>query len=410
MASARAAAVVALIPLVASGCGGSASSGAPTAPTPAPISSTQPAPAPPSPASPGEITACGFYTGPGPFTVTADINSNFRPGCLSFQNNVAGQLDCQGHNAISISIGGAHGFAVRNCTLNVGSLQALSVTDSDGVVLDNVNIAGFVTFRNASGLVLRNSTVQYPVTKAAPVSTTVGAVVLIEDGHDNTLVHNTIIGGYDGNLATWGRQGSDDGILIGNDESNLVVQDNDIRDVFDAGIEVIAPGPHTIALVSNRITNAGYTGIGAYYVASWQNSTFRGNSISDTPSLLDFEVDREVQPNPIFVGNTFEGNTFRDPVRLPPTYGGPGFPQSMRILYTGAPPATIENNVIRNNDFGTASPGPYINPIDGFIDGGGNICAEPSSISCSGAPGFHALRLFQSPPAVVRHPSLRIRR
>jgi hypothetical protein len=52
-------------------------------------------------------------------------------------------------------------------------------------------------------------------------------------------------------------------------------------------------------------------------------------------------------------------------------------------------PATVTGNLLQGNDFG-ANDGPDLNPLSGFIDGGGNICGplNPalSNFVCTGSP------------------------
>jgi hypothetical protein len=86
------------------------------------------------------------------------------------------------------------------------------------------------------------------------------------------------------------------------------------------------------------------------------------------------------EPPAAFTGNQFIGNVFSSPNL------GVGQSPEMARMFVSLPVAA--GNLLQNNDFGTAD-GPYLSPLSGFMDGGGNICGplNPalSNFVCGGA-------------------------
>ena len=358
-------------------CGGSA----PTAPARNPPV-TEPPPAPY-----GQVDRCGTYSGSGPFTVTADLKSP-SPGCLKFEGNTSATLDCQGHDVTSISLSKVQTFAVRNCSMHLIAVRALEIADSANVTVENADVIGQVLVMRSSQTVLTRSTFVWPRTNAV-AGLKVSCEVCFSGGQGNILSQSVVDGGWDGDtITTYGMQGVDSAVLINNQTGPSIV-DNILTNAFNAGIEsVVNDGPMSAVIRNNRISHVGYTGIAGYYNPGWQNSVFGGNIASEAPSLLVFDsqdAKRVGVPRIGFVGNVIEGNTFRNAVRLPPSRGG-GTPPALWIDYeTSGLPLTIANNIIKNNDFGLERSGPFLAPIEGFTDGGGNICLAPARVNCIGS-------------------------
>jgi hypothetical protein len=358
-------------------CGG----GTPTAPGPTP---TPPAPTVPPAGGNGGIAACGAFDGPGPFVVDADIITK-TASCLRFSGTISGQLDCQGHDVSSVSLQSVQGFSIRNCVMHAGVNMTLRVFNSRQVTVDATDVLGSLFVSGTVDSTFKNSTFRWPVLPADPSGSFESSEVYFTGGQNNRIVQSTIDGGWDGSLATYQRQGCDDGILIQN-EANSLIEGNDISNAFDAGIESgVTSIPLTATIQNNRIRNMGYTGIGAYYIQGWQNSVFSGNTVSNSPSLMHFDASG-AKGNGVtlmtLVNNQVLDNTFQNPVRLPPKYGG-GVPPSLSIDYVaGGLPFNVSGNLIGNNNFGTSSPGPILSPAQGFIDGGGNICLAGGTLNC----------------------------
>jgi hypothetical protein len=170
-------------------------------------------------------------------------------------------------------------------------------------------------------------------------------------------------------------------------EVTFFVQGNVISNVYDAGVEPVGSAAPVVAVIQNNtINNAGFTGIGSYYVQGWKDSVLSGNTVSNSPSLfwLLFEDAKGVPVTMLtLTNNQFIGNTLINPVNLPPTSGDGIAPAT---LVSFAPrsglPSTVTGNLIQGNRFGTSTPGPELLPPQGFIDGGGNICSPVVGLSC----------------------------
>src|SRR5579862_3153870 len=216
-----------------------------------------------------QISACGAFSGPGPFSVTADVGGAVN-GCLTFTNSVSGQLLCQGHDVSSVMVSNAQGFLIQNCAMHAGATGTLNILGSNNVTVDSIDVLGTVRVSASLNTVIMHSTIRYPLLPAGGGSFPAAALDL-QAGQGSRITQNTIDGGWDGNLATYERQGCDDGILMF-DETNPLVTGNTIQNVFDAGIEASGPNVVTAVVQNNSISHAGTTGIGGYYVSGWQNS------------------------------------------------------------------------------------------------------------------------------------------
>jgi hypothetical protein len=337
-------------------------------------------------AASNQIAVCGIYSGPGPFTVAGDIIAGSN-NCIRFVGNVGGALDCEGHDVSSIGLVTVQGFSIRNCVMHAGANQTLRIANSRAVTVENSDVLGSVYVASSDDTVLSHITFRWP-TLAQDLTAFISGEVYLIDGTNNRVSENVIDGGWDGGLgASYQHQGCDDGVIL-NRQSDLVVEGNTIRNVFDAGVEPgSSNGPIRATIQNNTITNAGYTGIGGYYVAGWQNSVFRGNTVSHSPSLLYF-TSSDAKGAGItamtLVNNQFVNNTLLDPVALPPYYGG-HTASVFRIDYVSAGlPATVSGNLVQSNNFGTVGLAPVLLPLAGFIDGGGNVCRSDGSLACSG--------------------------
>jgi hypothetical protein len=76
---------------------------------------------------------------------------------------------------------------------------------------------------------------------------------------------------------------------------------------------------------------------------------------------------------------------------------------------SGNLPFDVSGNRVQNNDFGVSSHGPVLTPIDGFIDGGGNICGPGGTLSCGGASSPALRSLLQAPGSQPHRSALFIR-
>jgi hypothetical protein len=195
----------------------------------------------------------------------------------------------------------------------------------------------------------------------------------------------------------------DDGIAL-QDENDIAIEDNDIRNTWDCGIEFTG----TIAAASvrrNHIANTAVAGIGGWYWLSLSGSTFSDNTVERSPSLFLFQrffglrpagwdedhlaaADTAVR----FGDNAFERNTLVDPLLSYGQYQSASLFQVTVALKYGvvlssiagerlAAPSDFQlsNNTFTGNDFGHTAEsvgfGIYdVLPADMVVDGGGNVC------------------------------------
>ena len=88
-----------------------------------------------------------------------------------------------------------------------------------------------------------------------------------------------------------------------------------------------------------------------------------------------------------FKDNIFSNNKFINPKRVSNTdptssffnlqyFGGLSQLSGERVLTQNE--LILGNNIFTNNDFGITLPAPYLKPESMIVDGGGNICSQPT--------------------------------
>jgi parallel beta helix pectate lyase-like protein len=265
----------------------------------------------------------------------------------------SGELDCMGHDVQSLELTDVHGMTVRNCRM-----RGVLSTRSTGITLTN-NIM------------------------TADTRKTVGTVVRFSEGNDNRIIQNTIDGSWRGQPYPAGGYppGADDGIVIEND-ANLVIEGNAIRNVWDCGIERLGNRTDPVTIRNNDISNAAECGIGGWFSAGWQDSLIVDNTVSTSGAFAEiyFSPNQNRGVDHItFRNNVFENNRFLNPLGH--------MTASVNIDYitgTSRLPLDIGNNIFRNNDFGSDISAPRLAPAFGFVDGGANVCRQDakSALAC----------------------------
>jgi parallel beta-helix repeat protein len=284
------------------------------------------------------IMACGNIVAPGAYVIGADLSQTIFPdvvGCVNIMSSAV-QLDCAHHAVSAVRALGVSGVTVTNCRGTVAI-----VSNSTNVTFEHNALATIDVVGGGSNLITQNT----------------ASVITLHGSNGNQVSENVLDGGYDGN---WGQVGQDDGILL-IDEANDTIQDNTIRNYYDAGIEGVDAVANT-RIENNTIVNAAFAGIGAYWCTSWTGNTIRGNGVTRSPRLMfsNFSVGppcRNLSTVGAFTNNQIVGNRFSSP-----TY----FAQPINSLYLnfGAMPmkaSSVTNNLVQDNDLGTA-PGPFTNP------------------------------------------------
>jgi Right handed beta helix region len=287
----------------------------------------------------------------GTLALKQDLSGN-DTSCLRLVGG-SGDLDCQGHDVQSIELTDVHGLTIHNCRM-----QGVSSTRSS-----NVTLVGNVL--------------------TADTRKTVATVVRFADGTNNRVIDNTIDGSWRGQKYPFGGYppGADDGIVIEND-ANLLIEGNAIRNVWDCGIERLGNRTDPITIRDNAITNAAECGLGGWFSSGWRDSIIADNTVSNSGAFarIYFSATQNKGVDHItFRNNVFENNRFQYPSSM-------GVP-SVNIDYltaTARMPLDIGNNIFRNNDFGSDILAPRLSPASGFVDGGENICRQDgkSSLTC----------------------------
>jgi hypothetical protein len=327
------------------------------------------------------ISACQTITSPGSYTLSGDLAPApvFGP-CLLLSGVASVQIDCRGHVVPGIHLSNVNLVTVSNC-----------------VVTSSQNSSGFylpVNLNNVNNVTVTNCT----------VTAVAGTAINLVGGTNNQVLQSTIVGGYDGSPT---ENGSDDGVGL-NNEAGDTIRGNTISGFYDTAVE----GEDAIAnltVASNTFSNIGTAAIGAYWCPNWMNNVIQGNDVSMAPTLARVEYDVGTAcganaPPPVFSGNRFVGNQFRNPTT------GVGYPSPMarmRVTMSGS----VTGNVLQSNDFGT-SDGPFLTPLQGFSDGGGNICGPlnpavsnfvcTGGASASGRASTNLHALFWWPPPAQR--------
>lgn len=334
------------------------------------------------------ITACGLITTPGSYVLAQDLTANPGGNCLTFSNVADIHLDCQGHSITGVTglaLSSVNNASVQGCTVagRMTMSKVTSVTVSRSTIQDDLMILSSASIVVSDSTVLPRSTgvamvgdsgVQLLRDTITPNKAIYG--VFINGGMNNQVLQSTFTGGYSGA----GNTGADDAVILF-DETGDTIQGNTISNFYDTAIEGLDSVSNT-TISDNTGSNLGYTGIGAFWCTSWTNNIVRGNHMSNAPNFgyFDYRSDPDhcghESPPQVFSGNQFIGNVFRD--RTPNANGA-----SLEIIV----PGSVSGNLVQGNDFGSYD-GPYLTPITGFIDGGGNICGPMnpavSNFPCSG--------------------------
>jgi hypothetical protein len=136
-------------------------------------------------------------------------------------------------------------------------------------------------------------------------------------------------------------------------------------------------------VADNAISNAGRAGIASYFCTSWTNNVIRANRVSGAPTLVTLSAAigtlcGTTRPPIVLSANQFIGNVFRNGISI-------GLPVAR--MFVNMAGETVTGNLLQNNDFGQDD-GPFLSPLSGFIDGGGNICGPVvpglTNFVCSG--------------------------
>jgi parallel beta-helix repeat protein len=322
-------------------------------------------------------------------------------------NGYFGVIDIYGSQGVSLTNSSVTTSGFLGAAIHVDSAQRLTVTNCTLLATATSSTMGVyrthqvaitggrITAQAPSDLpgIAFSSDSSSNITLANNLLTSAGSpaysVVWLVDGGSNTIRNNQIDGSWNGDPGTLGQQGADDGIVLISEHGDTV-QANTVSNVWDAGFESISALTNTL-IAGNTFTNTGFTGIGAYYGTSWVGNKILGNSVSASPSLAYIMFVRNcpgVGDCPadsvttiLFQGNTFRGDSLRNPVTLAPSLRG-RIPASVVINFSGLNeqphplplPFAASNDTIAGEYLPSSLPSFYLAPAAAFVDGGGNVC------------------------------------
>lgn len=347
-----------------------------------------------------ELNSCGEINKSGKYSLVADITNTKSEPCIKVQNINNVSLDCQNHTITSknenynIYVKGVSDFKINNCKLvssvnvsaDVSSQHVLRIEDSkQGEVYDNIIGGNFTSISGATAISVHDNafTNQLSVYQSNHITITSNNIsngsdpLHLEGGNNNSVISNIIDGKSDGIFAN--RIGADDGI-VPRDESQDLIQENTIQNVFDCGIENVG-SIFDSKIIGNNIKNAGFCGIGGWYWSSVKGNLIKDNIADNTPQLFHFARTYSLKSGEQYVyfkDNTFENNKFVNPRTVIVRGGGYGFENASQITIeaTDVPSSSIivGNNIFLNNDFTIVADPILFTPENMIIDGGGNKC------------------------------------
>lgn len=379
------------------------------------------------PAQPERVTGCRALQSGGRYLLGSEVGmAAADTACLRLEDVRDVVLDCAGHRigdtrsgyGGAVVLRRASNVALRNCVIETRWLDLLDVQDislrgnriepaeNPLYTVVNVNQARALLFDNNT---LRGTYQQYyaeaSVIRGNQIRTTspdvLAGLVVSAYGRHTQVLGNTLDGGWDAFRAGW--NGADDGVML-SDETDALVRDNDMRNLFDCGIEWAGVVTRMTA-VNNRIDNAAICGVGAWYWASLQDSVVADNRVQRSPRLFLFQRyfglrpagwdERQRMPAETWLGwrrNRFERN------HLASTPGGSQIesavlqvfgPDDYANLRVSALPGerlptaqelVVHDNLFKENDFGLQRPSPVFASTvwpGAVVDGGGNRCQPP---------------------------------
>ena len=343
------------------------------------------------------LKACGTINAPGNYTLANDL-LNGNGSCLSISNVAGVHLDCGGHLAPGMSLTNVSAVTITNCVVsaatNLNSVTTVTITRStfnNGLAIEQSQsvIVSDSTITSPSVGVASNAGNDVELLRdviSVTGSTVPGGVVFISGSNDR-VEQSTISSGYDGGPA---QVGADDGILLSAEASDTI-RGNTISAFYDAGVESVGLLTNT-TIIDNTFSSLGNTAVGAYYCTDWTNNVVQGNHVSQSPTLVYVLYSTNIGPcsgqvpaPATFTNNQFLANVFRSPIHSMLNQSGRG-PSMIVTLQT--PGAVVSGNVLQNNDFASFD-GPQLTPLNGFVDGGGNICgpldSNFSNFACNGS-------------------------
>lgn len=376
------------------------------------------------------IDSCKEITKSGSYHLSSNLSSiNGNGTCLYIHDTTDVHINCNGHSILgevykskskfeeknngdyAVLFRNVNNFSLSTCKLNTNSHVTLKIENSQVGEIDNNQFGKlYVKSEDSSDLIFKNNNFSwYEQTYSNDVTinnnifdveidrdrgtTVVESAIVSSRGSGNKFINNKINGNAEGIFEK--QEYADDGIVV-EDESNDLIQNNEIKNVWDCGIETLG-NISNIKIIKNNISNAGICGIGGWYHNSLIDSSITENFAQNTPLLFYFYREYGLRPanwdskgilgdNFIyFKNNYFTGNRLTNPRVSPGKYSSDfiiRMPNSLSIpgeRYPNDSELIIENNYFKNNDFGTELNAPHFYPLSIATDNGGNKCGSTES-------------------------------
>ena len=383
------------------------------------------------------LSSCQEITQSGNYVLDRDIRATGN-GCLHINNVDSITIDCKNHAIILdmeniqlteqrkplLGMENVKNFIITNCIMKIINPSQVPSTiiisnSNDGVISRNTfydptiissGIDDFSILLDHTSNIKFSDNVVYSIYQQhysnnniiennilSPTLKTLKQIndpIDLDHGRGNIIRNNKINGKWDGS-AVYLQVGADDGIVL-TDESDDLIEKNKIENNWDCGIETAGLITNT-KIIGNNIKNSGVCGIGAWYYNSWKGNEVSGNIVDIAPVLLSLFRDRGLRPQDDYVyfkDNIFNGNRFINarqglnarPESLYSSWIAMNNLETIPInpdITPGDRPITpndviVGNNIFTNNDFGVIKRAPFLIPGSMIVDGGGNICSEPT--------------------------------
>ncbi len=395
------------------------------------------------------IHGCREITQSGKYQLANDLTPE-NGACLKVYdvNNV--DIDCAGHQVAgkvsntfsnsqinqdtsAVAFTNVSHFSLTSCTLTTAGSNALSVYKSSfGDIRNNktVDVSDTVLLIDGHDFRIHGNNFSssleqlkifssitedntFALNLEANPNYVIAANMIVSNGSGNIIRNNRFDGGSDGifHQPTSENAGADDGIAF-NDEIRVTVSGNTFKNFWDCAIEISGLMSDS-SITNNKISHAGYCGIGGWYSMSLKNTIIADNTVDDAPYFFMFSrmyglrlerVDHLLGGTLLadkgiyFEDNTFSRNTFSNPreslnINGIPTHSLIYMPTNSALIYV--PDATMrqpleselhyDNNRFEQNNFNLDALPPYFSPRSMVVDRGGNTCqtsSDPQALAC----------------------------
>lgn len=356
--------------------------------------------------SPTQVSSCRVITVPGDYRLTASLTAPTGQPCLNIHDTSNVRVDCGGKTVRgnpAVQLADVVGYEFVNCTFEPTGLgPSIDLNRSPGGAFHHSLFdGGYVNAASSNGTHVYATTIRghwqqmyssdtvfaCNALVAPPTGVTAGQIIS-NVGRRTVVRDNTFDGQWDGGplMGSFG-DGADDGVVL-SWESEALVTRNTFVNYWDCGIETAGTIENSV-FTDNRIKNARYCGIGAWYWSNLRGCLFARNTLEQTRTSFTFfriygvnagypDAGVPLQTALVFQNNVFWGNKFVSTTS--PTTASFLLPVFDKLNAGLAADGgyVVSGNVFGGNDFGTFASAPFFGlsaTVPGMIvDDGGNRC------------------------------------